>query len=52
LCDGGQNAVAAHGVERIPPVDLHGDAARVGEHTGTQGVTDDLFGTRDAHCEL
>jgi hypothetical protein len=52
LCDGGQHAVAAHGVERVPPVDLHGDAAWVGERAGAQGVTDDLAATRDAHCKL
>jgi hypothetical protein len=52
LCDGGQHAVAAHGVECVPPVDLDDDAARVSERTGAQGATDDLAATRDAHCEL
>jgi hypothetical protein len=52
LCDGGQHAVAAHGVKRILPVDLHGDAARVGSHTSAQGVAEDLAAARNAYCKL
>jgi hypothetical protein len=41
-CATAANMRTVHGVERILPVDLYGDAARVGGHSSAQGVADDL----------
>jgi hypothetical protein len=32
----------SHRAKRVLPVDLHGDAARVGSNASAQGVADDL----------